>query len=100
MGDEALDHGSVVGRAGVDHEARIGNELVMLDVEQGAYFGMDAVGTVIWEKLAAPVRVEDLCTALRQEYDVDADTCRREVLAFLETLRRHGLLELHPPLDR
>ena len=68
--------------------ADVGDELVLLHVEKNAYYDTDAIGADIWHQLEQSVRVRDLCDRLVDKYDVDPDTCQRDVLAFLsEALR-------------
>ena len=67
-------------------------ETVMLDVAGGTYYGLKDVGKVIWDHLDSPVKVDDLCEQLIDEFEVDPDMCRRETLAFLETLHERGLV--------
>lgn len=69
--------------------ADVGEDLVLLHVEKNAYYDTDAIGANIWHQLAQPVRVRDLCDRLVDAYEVDAETCQRDVLAFL----REALLE-------
>lgn len=69
-------------------------ETVMLDMESGQYFGMDAIGSVIWDKLQMPTSVADLCHALQAEFEVDAKTCEQDVSEFLQELVENGLLEV------
>lgn len=70
------------------------NETVMLDIDQGLYFGVKDVARVIWSRLAEPVSVDELCDGLQLEFDVDAATCEREVVGFLEQLATHGLIDV------
>jgi hypothetical protein len=67
-------------------------EMVLLNIECGAYFGMEGVAKRIWEELAEPRRVADLCATLLIRFAVDPDTCRREVLTFLTELRAKDLI--------
>ena len=67
-------------------------ETVMMSLEQGEYYGMKEVGSRIWSLLAAPICVSDLCSNLMEEYEIDADTCLADVLAFLNELYREKLL--------
>jgi hypothetical protein len=67
-------------------------ETVMLDVAGGNYYGLRNVGKAIWDHLQSPMRVNELCDKLFEEFDVDHDTCRRETNAFLEELHEHGLI--------
>lgn len=73
------------------------DELVMLDMDAGRYFGLQDVGTVIWQEIAAPTTVEDLCTHLRARFEVDEETCEREVIAFLASLHEQGLIDVQDP---
>lgn len=74
--------------------AAIDDELVLMSVEKGNYYGLDAIGTDIWQRLEGPVMVADLCTALGKDYVADAETIRRDVLALLERLMAEGLIEI------
>jgi hypothetical protein len=72
----------------------IDGELIGMSVEQGACYGLNAVGTRVWELLAEPRSLEDLCEQLREEYEVDGDQCQREVRDLVEQLRREGLVKV------
>jgi hypothetical protein len=61
-------------------------ETVMMSLERGEYLGLGGVGSRIWELLAEPVTPEEICTRLTSEFDVDADTCKANVVAFLGEL--------------
>ena len=72
--------------------ALVGDELLMMSVEQGRYFNLNLVGTRIWELLAVPLTVDALVEALTNEYDIDPITARSEIVSFLGALRDRGLL--------
>jgi hypothetical protein len=84
---------TVIVRSGAPLTAKIDDEVVMLDTRQSSYFGLDATGSAIWELLDEPRAVEELCAQLVERYEVDADTCLRDVLPFLDELVGAGLLE-------
>lgn len=69
-------------------------ETVMLDIEHGRYYGLRDVGKVVWEQLESPTKISDLCEHLVARFDVDLETCRREVTTFLERLHDQGLVEV------
>jgi hypothetical protein len=73
-------------------EAQIDDEVVALSIERGACYGMNRVGTHIWNLLAKPIRISDLCARLVAAYNVDPDVCERQVLDLLEDLRAEGLI--------
>ncbi|MFV2103511.1 PqqD family protein [Micromonospora sp. LOL_024] len=76
--------------------AAVNDEIVMLDPEQGAYFGLSPVASRIWELIAEPATVEGICAALHTEYGVEPDTCRHDVTAFLDDLAGARLITVTP----
>lgn len=72
----------------------IDGEVVMMSVEKGQYYSLDLVGSRAWELIEEPVKVAALIEALLLEYDVDRETCERDVLAFLEELCEDGILQV------
>jgi hypothetical protein len=73
--------------------AAVDDETVMLDTTQSRYFGLDATGTVIWGLLEEPRSIGALCSELVARYEVDDESCRRDVLAFAAELVDAGLVE-------
>jgi hypothetical protein len=88
----ALD--TVVVRRTEPLTAPVDDDLVMLDPRGSRYFGLDAVGHRIWDLLEHPRSVAALCSELQEQFDVDAETCRADVLAFLAELESAELLEI------
>lgn len=74
--------------------ARVGDELVMMSAAKGNYIGLSEVGARIWELIETPRTIESLCETLVGEYDVEPETCRREVDSFLATLVEHDAVAI------
>ena len=74
--------------------ASVDREIVILSVERGSYYGLDEIGSEIWQKLESPVRVDSLCDALVAKYEADRSTIERDVLALLEKLAAEGLVSV------
>jgi trimethylamine:corrinoid methyltransferase-like protein len=72
----------------------IGDEVVMMDIEQGAYYGLEKVAARIWNLTEHSASVSMLCDRLAAEYDVPSETCRTEVTAFLGTLVERGIVNV------
>ena len=70
----------------------IDGEVVMLSVKNSEYYGIDEVGSRIWELLESPLSVDELIGLLTEEYDVSQEQCRHDTLAFLEKLSEKDLL--------
>ena len=72
--------------------ATVDREIVILSVERGSYFGLDDIGSEIWQRLEKAVRVDALCDSLAERYDADRETIESDVLALLEKLAGEGLI--------
>ena len=69
-------------------------ETVVLDMKSGMYYGMDGVAGTIWNLLDEPRTLADIQAAVLAEYEIDVENCERDVLAFVESLRSAGLVEV------
>ena len=85
---------TVVARRAEPLTAAVDDDLVMLDPRRSTYYGLDRVGRRVWDLLDRPRSVDELCAALQDEFSVDAERCRADVLAFLEQLSEAELLEI------
>lgn len=70
----------------------VDGDLVMVDLDGGAYLALDPVGQRIWRLLDEPKTLAELCDLLQAEYAVDADQCRADVNAFLMQLQTSKLV--------
>ena len=66
----------------------------MLNLVNGKYYGLNAVGVVIWKTLAEPASLAEIEIAIMREFEVDQETCRREALAFLDQMVGEQLLSI------
>jgi len=67
-------------------------EAVVLNLDTGIYFGLDAVGTRIWRLLAERKPLKAVLDSLIDEYEAPPDRLQRDLLAFVERLDDKGLL--------
>ena len=72
----------------------LNNTVVMMSVEQGKYYGLDGVGSRIWNLLEQPHRIMEVCAIIQDEFAVERATCERDVLDFLSQLITAGLLKV------
>jgi hypothetical protein len=77
--------------------ATVDEEIFMLSLRAGAYFGLNPIGSEIWTLLAKPRRLGDLCAMLSQMYEIDTETILRDTSGFLEALLARGLVRLVDP---
>ena len=72
----------------------LGGETVVMNLDSGETFSLDRWGCRTWaliEELGDLRRIE---AALESEFEVDPETVRRDVGAFLAELEAKGLIEL------
>lgn len=71
-----------------------GSESVLLDLRSERYFGLNAVGTRVWQLLGQDPSLEAAHQVLLQEYEVAADQLASDVLTLVRQLADAGLLTL------
>jgi coenzyme PQQ synthesis protein D (PqqD) len=70
----------------------LNGEGVILDLESGTYFGLDAVGTRIWQLCMVHGSLKAVWEAMQREFDAPSETLRSDLLAFVNELSTKGLL--------
>lgn len=70
------------------------DEMVLLGLEDGIYYGLNSVGTFIWDQIKEPKTIDEIRDAILNEYDVEKGECERDLLELLYELSEKGLIEL------
>jgi Coenzyme PQQ synthesis protein D (PqqD) len=74
--------------------AEAGNDIVMVKISRGYYYGVSDVALYIWNKIEMPTRVSDIIDSLVDEYDVNRELCERETLVYIDELLVEGLIQV------
>lgn len=69
-------------------------DVVILNLSNGVYYGLNPLGGRIWSLIQKPRVVNEVSEILFGEYDVDSELCTRELLAMLQELETHGLIDV------
>ena len=72
----------------------IEGEAVLLDLDNGLYYGLDEMGLQMWSLLEEHGDRRAVVSRLVEDYEVSADRCEGDLNQFLETLAKHGLVEV------
>jgi hypothetical protein len=72
----------------------LAGETAIVNLDNGVYYGLDAVGTQIWKRLGSMTTFGELCDSLIQDYDVEASRLEADMRSFLRDLAEHGLIEI------
>lgn len=75
---------------------QVDGELLAMSIEQGACYGLNPVGTEIWNLLETPHTVDTLCEALLDRFEVTEETCRAEVADFLTRMQDEKMITITP----
>jgi len=67
-------------------------ESVILNLDSERYYGLDNVGTRFLSVLNTSDSIEAAYEVLRDEYDVDADGLRQDLLELADDLVKQGIL--------
>jgi hypothetical protein len=71
----------------------VGDETVILNLDSGVYFGLERVGARIWQLLGEGRTLAEVCDVIEKEYDGAREDIERDVLALVESLHAHNLIE-------
>lgn len=71
---------------------RVGDEIVIVHLDQGFYYGLDPVGARIWELIESGTAVEEIVETLQAEYDAERERIAADVARLVADLEAHGLL--------
>ena len=69
-------------------------ESVLLDLDSESYFGLDSVGTEMWEALIATPSLEAAYALLLEGYEVEPERLRADLGQFVEQLAAASLLDV------
>jgi len=70
----------------------VSSETVILDINSEQYFGLDEVGTRIWQLLQENTDMLSIYAAMLEEYEVDPDTLKADIQRLLNELMNAGLI--------
>ena len=75
----------------------IGDETVLLNIDTEAYFGLNEVGSVVWQSLNnGPLDTQSIVNAVTENFDVERTLAAADVSALLATLLDQGLVQAQP----
>lgn len=89
-----LPAGAIVVAAEGQISCNLDGQAAILNLKSGVYYGLDEVGATVWDLIASPRRVGEICDALMQSYEVDAAQCNRDLAVLLSELEDHGLIRV------
>ena len=73
----------------------IGEEAVLLQLQHGQYYGLNAIGSQVWKMLQKePISVAKLQNWMVETYEVEPGECARDLEGLLRSMSEAGLVEI------
>ena len=88
--DQFTIHPSVICR-------ELSGETVLLNLESGVYYGLDPVGTRVWQLLQLGKTIDGVCEVMLDEFDVSQDVLRDDVTRLVGELHERGIVTTRNP---
>ena len=73
----------------------VGGETVILDLKRESYFGLDEVGTRIWQLLQEQEDIQIIIATMLNEYDVEEEQLKKDIQNLLTQLNEAGIVTLN-----
>lgn len=72
----------------------LGGETAMLDMKEGVYYGLNEMGTIIWEFIQEPITIQKIVENIIKEYEVDQETCYLDLIELLNQMIENRLVDV------
>jgi len=72
----------------------VDGEMVLLDMESENYFGLDEVGTAIWQSMQEYGTLQEVFHAMLEQYDVEEEVLKNDLSDFVNKLLKSGLVKV------
>lgn len=89
-----IDEDATVSVAENQVSSDLDGESVVLDLDQGIYYGMNELGSRVWQIIQNPVSVQEIIVTVQDEYEVDRERCKQDILSFLNQLDEQNLITI------
>ncbi len=73
---------------------QVGDEIVLLDLDNGTYFGLDPIGARIWELISQGRTLAAVCEVILDEYDVTREIIEQDLLKLVADLAAQRLVKV------
>lgn len=70
----------------------VAGETVILHLGNGTYYGLDEIGSLLWEGIKAGQTPAEICKSVAQKYEVELGTVENDMRTFVTDLVENELL--------
>jgi hypothetical protein len=72
----------------------LGDEVVMLDPGEDRYLRLNRTGSLLWNQLQRPAKIEELAAGLAAAEEIPVERAQADTIAFVEQLIAHGAVRV------
>ncbi len=94
MAKQILTHNSVITRSPDLVFSEVDDEIVMLGIETGNYYGLDQILSQMWLMIEEPTTVSTIIDDLLTQYDVDRSQCEQDVFNVFNRMLKDQLIQI------
>mgnify|MGYP003878390649 CR=1 FL=1 len=67
---------------------------MILQLDQGMYYGLNPVGALVWRLVQEPQSIAALVEGVAAEFDVDRTRCLSDIRELVDSLQRNQLVSV------
>jgi hypothetical protein len=90
---EAISDGFIVA-ARDQVSCSLAEESVILNLKSGVYYGLDPVGSFVWNLIQTQRDFREIRDRVLEEYDVEPERCEQDLMELFNDFSIQGLVEL------
>lgn len=72
----------------------LGGESAILNLGNGMYYGLNAVGARVWELIQEPKQLSEVRDVITAEYEVEPARCEQDLVDLLLEMSEQGLIQV------
>lgn len=86
---------SVISRSEDYLSNEIDGEIVMMNIETGAYVSLNPTGKSIWDLLNEPTSIDVIINSLIKEYNISKEACENDIKPFIQKLIDQKIININ-----
>jgi Coenzyme PQQ synthesis protein D (PqqD) len=71
---------------------RLGDSVIVLDLNNSTYLSLNGTGVVIWEQLVRGTTISAIVRSVTDQFDVEPAVAELDINLFVEDIRSRGFL--------
>jgi hypothetical protein len=91
-----FDANSRIAAAADQLSSKLGDDVVILNLKSGVYYGLDPVGARVWELIQETKSVGAIRDVILSEFDVATEQCESDLNDLLADMQAQGLIRVLP----